>query len=228
MSAFLAFLGTFLLSLFVALLAALQLADYFGATRGVRAGPDGAAGFRDDLPAGVHRSQCRGAPAARVQRGGGVAWRCSPSSPLAFPALVKTAADRSTNPFSVGDREHRGRAGIHRSGAGRGAGAMGPGAAALAAAARRGRSQPLALDRDHGRRPGDPQPLRARHHRPGDQLSADQLAARRGAHHCARRRGRAARDGVPRILYPGPHAAPAAGASAGRGLRRSRYTRPGN
>lgn len=32
MSAFLAFLGTFLLSLFVALLAALQLADHFGAT----------------------------------------------------------------------------------------------------------------------------------------------------------------------------------------------------
>lgn len=32
MSAFLAFLGTFLLSLFVALLAALQLADYFAAT----------------------------------------------------------------------------------------------------------------------------------------------------------------------------------------------------
>ena len=32
MSAFLAFLGTYLLSLFVALLAALQLADYFAAT----------------------------------------------------------------------------------------------------------------------------------------------------------------------------------------------------
>ena len=100
MSAFLAFLGTFLLSLFVALLAALQLADYFAATEEFGL-------VLIALP--VFVTICLLAFIAanvwarqpRVFNAVAAGLALLAFIPLAFPALVKTAADRSTNPFSI-------------------------------------------------------------------------------------------------------------------------------
>jgi hypothetical protein len=100
MSAFLAFLGMFLLSLFVTLLAALQLADYFAATEE----------FALVLMAlSVFVTICLLAfiaanALARQPRTFNAVAACLALlafMPLAFPAFVKTAADRSTNPFSL-------------------------------------------------------------------------------------------------------------------------------
>ncbi len=100
MSAFLAFLGTYLLSLFVALLAALQLADYFAATEEF-------ALVLMALP--VFVTICLLAfiatnALARQSRIFNAVAACLALLtfiPLAFPAFVKAAADRSTNPFSL-------------------------------------------------------------------------------------------------------------------------------
>ena len=100
MSAFLAFLGMFLLSLFVALLAALQLADYFAATEEF-------ALVLMALP--VFVTICLLAfitttALARQPRTFNAVAACLALLafiPLAFPAFVKAAADRSTNPFSL-------------------------------------------------------------------------------------------------------------------------------
>ena len=100
MTAFLAFLGTFLLSLFVALLAALQLADYFAATEEF-------ALVLMALP--VFVTFCLVAfMVANATAKGPFAFNAVAASlallaflPLAFPAFVKSAADRSSNPFSL-------------------------------------------------------------------------------------------------------------------------------
>ena len=178
----------------------------------IRSRPDGAAGVRDNLPAGVHRNQRAGAPVTHLQCGGSMS-RFAHLHPAGVSGVRQGRSRSLDQSVFTGYREHRSRTGIHRSRAHRRSGAMGPGAQALAAAARRGRSQPLALGRDGDRRPRDPQSLWPRHRRTGHHLHAHQLAARHGAHHCPQRRGRAARHGVPGDLYPGPNAAPAAGAS---------------
>ena len=100
MTAFLAFLGTFLLSLFVALLAALQLADYFAATEEF-------ALVLMALP--VFVTFCLVAfMVANATAKGPFAFNAVAAClallaflPLAFPAFVKSAADRSSNPFSL-------------------------------------------------------------------------------------------------------------------------------
>ena len=100
MTAFLAFLGTFLLSLFVALLAALQLADYFAATEEF-------ALVLMALP--VFVTFCLVAfIVANATAKGPFAFNAVAAClallaflPLAFPAFVKSAADRSSNPFSL-------------------------------------------------------------------------------------------------------------------------------
>lgn len=100
MSAFLAFLGTFLLSLFVALLAALQLADYFAATEEF-------AFVLMALPVFVVICLLAFIAAnalARQPRVFNAVAACLALLafiPLAFPAFVKIAADHSTNPFSI-------------------------------------------------------------------------------------------------------------------------------
>jgi hypothetical protein len=100
MSAFLAFLGTFLLSLFVALLAALQLADYFAATEEFGLVLIALLVFVTIcllafVAANIEARQ------SRVFNAVAAGLALLAFIPLAFPALVKTAADRSTNPFSI-------------------------------------------------------------------------------------------------------------------------------
>ena len=100
MSAFLAFLGTFLLSLFVALLAALQLADYFAATEEFGLVLIALLVFVTIcllafVAANIEARQ------PRVFNAVAAGLALLAFIPLAFPALVKTAADRSTNPFSI-------------------------------------------------------------------------------------------------------------------------------
>jgi hypothetical protein len=100
MSAFLAFLGIFLLSLFVALLAALQLADYFAATEEFGLVLIALPVFvticlLTFIAANVWARQ------PRVFNAVAAGLALLAFIPLAFPALVKTAADRSTNPFSI-------------------------------------------------------------------------------------------------------------------------------
>ena len=100
MSAFLAFLGTFLLSLFVALLAALQLADYFAATEEFGLVLIALLVFVTIcLLAFVAANVWARQPRVFNAVAAGLALLAF--IPLAFPALVKTAADRSTNPFSI-------------------------------------------------------------------------------------------------------------------------------
>jgi hypothetical protein len=101
MNAALAFIGIFLLSLFVAVLAALQLADYFGANQEFIL-------VLMVLP--VFALVCllaflvAGATAKRssVLHWVAVLLGLLALSPLALPALVQVIADRSTNPFTVG------------------------------------------------------------------------------------------------------------------------------
>jgi hypothetical protein len=100
MSAFLAFLGTFLLSLFVALLAALQLADYFAATEEFGLVLIALLVFVTIcllafVAANIEARQ------PRVFNAVAAGLALLAFIPLAFPALVNTAADRSTNPFSI-------------------------------------------------------------------------------------------------------------------------------
>jgi len=100
MSAFLAFLGTFLLSLFVALLAALQFADYFAATEEFGLVLIALLVFVTIcllafVAANIEARQ------PRVFNAVAAGLALLAFIPLAFPALVKTAADRSTNPFSI-------------------------------------------------------------------------------------------------------------------------------
>jgi hypothetical protein len=101
MSAVLAFTGTFLLSLFVALLAALQLADYFGAN-------DEFIVVLMALPVFTFVSLLAFLIANAVaKRPSAFCWialmlALLALSPLAVPALVQMIADRSTNPFTVG------------------------------------------------------------------------------------------------------------------------------
>ena len=229
MSAFLAFLGMFLLSLFVALLAALQLGGLLRRHRGVRAGPDRVAGFRDDLPAGVRRGQYRW----RASRACSTRWRHGLALlafiPLAFPALVKTAADRSTNPFSIGDREHR---------ESRWSSSFPRCVAVLVQwglvrrrwLRLRGEDDlpPVALDRDHGRRPGDPQSLRPRRRRPGASAIVRPIGC---ATWCAPLRLAAsaallAMAVSSKTYIRGRDAAPAAGASVQSGKAVDRFRRP--
>ena len=100
MSAFLAFLGTFLLSLFVALLAALQLADYFAATEEFGLVLIALPVFVTIcLLAFIAANVAARQPRVFNAVAAGLALLAF--IPLAFPALVKTAADRSTNPFSI-------------------------------------------------------------------------------------------------------------------------------
>jgi hypothetical protein len=101
MSAVLAFIGTFLLSLFVALLAALQLADYFGANEELIL-------VLIALP--VFSLVCLlaflvanlTAKRPHVFHWVAAALALLALSPLALPALIQVIADRSTNPFTVG------------------------------------------------------------------------------------------------------------------------------
>lgn len=101
MSAVIAFIGIVLLSLFVALLAALQLADYFGATEEF-------AIVLMVLP--VFVAICIGAfivanLVARTSRLFGwaaVALVLLAFAPLALPAFVQGNATRPANPFAVG------------------------------------------------------------------------------------------------------------------------------
>jgi hypothetical protein len=101
MSAALAFTGTFLLSLFVALLAALQLADYFGANEEL---------ILVLLVLPVFTFVCWLAflvTNLTAKRPSAFHWialllALLALSPLALPAAVQTIADRSTNPFTVG------------------------------------------------------------------------------------------------------------------------------
>jgi hypothetical protein len=101
MNAVLAFAGTFLLSLFVALLAALQLADYFGANEEFIL-------VLMALPAFVLIAMLAFIIAyAAIRRRGAihavaVILALLALAPLAQPKLVQIIADRSTNPFSVG------------------------------------------------------------------------------------------------------------------------------
>jgi hypothetical protein len=100
-SAFLAFVGMFLLSLFVALLAALQLADYFRATEEIIVVLLG-------LPVFVLISMLAfivanvAARRARLFNWLALFLALLALAPLALPALVQIAAGRSTNPFTVG------------------------------------------------------------------------------------------------------------------------------
>jgi hypothetical protein len=101
MSAFLAVLGMFLLSLFVALLAALQLADYFSAGEEFVV-------ILVTLPAFVAISMLAfvvanlAARKARLFNWVALLLTLLALTPLALPALVKVAAMRSTNPFNMG------------------------------------------------------------------------------------------------------------------------------
>lgn len=101
MSAVLALVGTFLLSLFVALLAALQLGDYFGANEEFVL-------VLLALPVFVLCSMLAlvianvAARQARVINGVAVGLALIAFAPLAWPGMVQTVADRSTNPFTVG------------------------------------------------------------------------------------------------------------------------------
>jgi hypothetical protein len=101
MSAALAFAGTFLLSLFVALLAALQLADYFGA------GEEFALVLMA-LPGFVSIAMLAFIIAyAAAKRASVFSWIAGvvallALAPLALPVLVQSIADRATNPFTVG------------------------------------------------------------------------------------------------------------------------------
>jgi hypothetical protein len=100
LSAFLAFLGTFLLSLFVALLAALQLADYFAAG-------DEFGVVLMALPIFVTVSVLAFAAANAVARrpivfnAVAACLALLAFVPLVFPAFIKTATDRATNPFAI-------------------------------------------------------------------------------------------------------------------------------
>jgi hypothetical protein len=101
MSAALAFIGTFLLSLFVALLAALQLADYFGANEELIL-------VLMALPVFTFVSLLAFLIANAVaKRPSAFHWialllALLALSPLALSATVQMIADRSTNPFTVG------------------------------------------------------------------------------------------------------------------------------
>ena len=101
MSAVLAFVGTFLLSLFVALLAALQLADYFGAGEEFTL-------VLLALPVFVALCMLAFIIANAVARGprlfNGVAAVLAllAFAPLAWPALMQSATDRAANPFAAG------------------------------------------------------------------------------------------------------------------------------
>jgi hypothetical protein len=101
MSAALAFTGTFLLSLFVALLAALQLADYFGANEELIL-------VLMTLPVFAFVSLLAflvvNAVAKRPSAFHWIALLLAllALSPLALPILVQMIADRSTNPFTFG------------------------------------------------------------------------------------------------------------------------------
>jgi hypothetical protein len=100
MSAFLTFLGTFLLSLFVALLVALQLADYFAATEEFALVLMALPVFVTIcLLAFIAANALARQP--RVFNAVAACLALLAFMPLAFPALVKTAADRSSNPFSI-------------------------------------------------------------------------------------------------------------------------------
>ena len=100
MSAVLAFGGTFLLSLFVALLAALQLADYFGASEEFVL-------ILMALPVFVVFAMLVFILAAASRRAAAIHGAAAflallAFAPLALPAMVQTIADRSTNPHTVG------------------------------------------------------------------------------------------------------------------------------
>ncbi len=101
MSAIPAFIGTFLLSLFVALLAALQLADYFGANEEFILVLMG-------LPVFVLAAMVVFIVASAVARrvvvldGLAVFLALLALLPLALPLMIQKIADRSTNPFTVG------------------------------------------------------------------------------------------------------------------------------
>lgn len=96
-----AYVGIFLLSLLVALLAALQLADYFGATEELIA-------VLMALPAFVSGAMLVFVVVARLARqvaaidGAAALLAALAFAPLAMPGLVEEAADRASSPFTVG------------------------------------------------------------------------------------------------------------------------------
>lgn len=101
MSAVPALTGTLLLSLFVALLAALQLADYFGANEEFIL-------ILMGLPVFVVIAMAVLVMASALARrvmvldGAAVLLALLALLPLALPLLIQKMADRSTNPFSLG------------------------------------------------------------------------------------------------------------------------------
>ena len=101
MSAIPAYIGTFLLSMFVALLAALQLADYFGANEEFILVLMGLPVF---VVAVMVVFAIASAVAHRVTVLDGVALFLALLAclSLALPLMVQKIADRSTNPFTVG------------------------------------------------------------------------------------------------------------------------------
>ena len=212
MAAAFAFLGMLLISLVVALLAALQLGDFFGANDEFGLVILGVTGF-------TVFALLVFALAYAVARRAAV---------LTFVALALAAAraslrwrcragpdDRRSLDQSLhgGRREHLHHAGTGDSRAAGRAGAMGAGAAALAAGRRRGRSHALALDHDRRGRARHPQSVRAG-------VSPGHAATLRRRFHVGVHRDgdgsrpcRAARDGLDRMLYQGPHPEPALAAS---------------
>ncbi len=137
MAAAFAFLGIWLISLVVALLAALQLGDFFGANNEfglVILGVMGFTVFALLVFALAYAMARRAAVLAFVA----LALAAIALAPAALPGLIQTIADRSTNPYTVGiENTSITLELVIPALAGR-AGAMGAGAAALAAGRRRG------------------------------------------------------------------------------------------
>ena len=198
-----------LISLVVALLAALQLGDFFRASDRICAG-DRLASVRS------HRRRCGvfalaiGCATERSCSRRGSSWRCSLLPPVACRVVQK--------PSPLLDQSLHGR---HREthisdragdpGAAGRAGAMGAGAAALAARRRRGGSDPLAWVTTVVGRACHPQSDRAGVSDSRDQAFADRsaVAARRDRNGWRARC--APRDGLGRMLYQGPDHGPPPG-----------------
>ena len=101
MAAFFAFLGTLLLSMVVALLAVLQLGDFFGANDEFGLVIAGVMGFS------VLAIAVFAVAFAKARRGVAITWvalilAVLALTPVALPGLVQKIADRSNNPFTVG------------------------------------------------------------------------------------------------------------------------------
>ena len=137
MAAAFAFLGIWLISLVVALLAALQLGDFFGANNEfglVILGVMGFTVFALLVFALAYAMARRAAVFAFVA----LALAAIALTPAALPGLIQTIADRSTSPYTVGIENTSITLELVIPGARGRVGPMGAGAAALAAGRRRG------------------------------------------------------------------------------------------